>query len=332
MEGNHLKRLYVLIVVLLFGTGLWAWDGNWVHTYSIVARDSRTGEMGVAVQSHWFSVGSIVTWAEAGVGAIATQALVNPGFGPEGLQLLRSGMDASQTLRNLIEGDEGRDYRQLAVIDSKGHVAAWTGKKCIASAQHLTGKNFSVQANMMLNDKVVPAMAAAFRKARGSLAEKMVAALEAGQNAGGDIRGMQSAAILVVRGEPTGRIWEDRLIDLRVEDHPQPLQELRRLLRIDAAYKHMNAGDAALELQDHALALREYSLAEKLLPDNLEIRYWHAVALANMGKVEAALPIFREVFDRDENWRLLTERIYKVEMLKVSSPQLESILGSRTRP
>lgn len=298
-----------------------------VHTYSIVARDARTGEMGVAVQSHWFSVGSIVTWAEAGVGAIATQAMVNPAFGPDGLKLLKAGKDALAALKILIDSDEGRDYRQLAIIDAKGHVAAWTGKKCIAEAHHITGKNFSVQANMMLNDKVVPAMASAYRKSKGTLAERMLAALEAGQEAGGDIRGMQSAAILIVNNAPSGKLWEDRVVDLRIEDHPDPLKELRRLLKVDAAYKHMNAGDLAIENQDYEAALREYSLAEKLCPDNLEMQYWHAVSLTNIGKIETALPIFRRVFQADPNWRTLTERIYVVEMLKVTPAQLQLILN-----
>lgn len=300
-----------------------------VHTYSIVARDPQTGEMGVAVQSHWFSVGSIVTWAEAGVGAIATQSLVNPAFGPDGLRLLKEGKTAQEALKILIDADEGRDYRQLAIVDACGNVAAWTGPKCIAAAGHITGDNFSVQANMMLNDKIWPAMAKAFSTAKGNLAERMMLALEAAQAAGGDIRGKQSAAILIVKGKASGKIWEDRLIDLRVEDHPEPLVELRRLLRVDQAYKHMNAGDLAIEKKDVTTALREYGLAEKLFPENLEMQYWHAVSLANIGKIDEARSIFRGVFRRDPNWRTLTTRIYDVGLINVDKKQLELIIQEK---
>ena len=202
-----------------------------VSTYSIVAFDPETGDMGVAVQSHWFSVGSIVTWGEAGVGVIATQSLANPAFGPQGLALLRTGLDAKTVLEALINSDEGRDVRQLAVIDAKGNAASYTGKKCIQAAGHHIGKNYAVQANLMEKASVWPAMAKAFEQSKGSLAERMVAALHAAQAEGGDIRGKQSAAILVVRGKPTGNVWQDRLVDLRVEDHPTPVQELKRLLK-----------------------------------------------------------------------------------------------------
>jgi uncharacterized Ntn-hydrolase superfamily protein len=177
------------------------------HTFSIVARDPQTGEMGVAVQSHWFSVGTIVTWAEAGIGAIATQSFVNASFGPRGLEMLRQGMTPQQAVDSLLATDEGREFRQLAIIDSKGNVASFTGKKCVQPAGNLVGDNFSCQANLMINDKVWPSMADAFKKATGPLAERMMAALEAGQQAGGDIRGKQSAAMIVVRGKSKyGRI------------------------------------------------------------------------------------------------------------------------------
>jgi len=296
------------------------------HTFSIVARDPDNGEMGIAVQSHWFSIGGTVTWAEAGLGAIATQSLVNPAFGPEGLKLLREGKNASEAVRILIESDEGRDYRQLAIVDAQGNIAGWTGSKCIAAAGHICGDNYSVQANMMLNDQVWPAMDKAFKTAKGNLAERMMLALEAAQQAGGDIRGKQSAAMLIVKGKPTGKVWEDRVIDLRVEDHPEPLVELRRLLQIDAAYKHMNAGDLAIEKNEVETALREYGLAEKLFPENLEMQYWHAVSLANIGKVQEAQPIFLEIFCRDPNWRTLTKRIYDVGLLNLEPKQLQRII------
>ena len=297
------------------------------HTFSIVARDPSTGEMGVAVQSHWFSVGSAVSWAEAGVGAIATQSLVNVSFGPRGLELLKSGMTAKQVLDNLIASDTGRDYRQLAIVDVKGNVAAYTGKKCIPDAGHITGDNFSVQANLMANDKIWPAMDKAFRESEGPLAERMITALEAAQNAGGDIRGKQSAAILVVRGKSTGKVWEDRLIDLRVEDDPNPIVELRRLLRVHRAYEHMNNGDLAIEKNDMELAMKEYSTAEEMFPENLEMKYWHAVTLASIGKVDESLPLFKEVFLKDNDWRTLTPRLVPIGLLTVSEEDLNKILS-----
>jgi len=296
------------------------------HTYSIVARDSITGDMGVAVQSHWFSVGSVVSWAEPGVGAIATQSLVNVSFGPRGLALLKEGKTANEVLNSLISDDNGREFRQLAIIDKNGNVAAFTGKKCIADAGQITGKNFSVQANMMLNKKVWSAMANAFENSTGPLAERMVEALKAAESVGGDIRGQQSAAILVVRGSSTGKLWEDRLIDLRVEDHPQAVKEIERVLKVHRAYEHMNQGDLAIEMGDEKKALKEYSTAEKMFPDNVEMKYWHAVSLVNMGKLEDALPIFKTVFERDPNWIELTKRIVPNGLLKVNEETLEKIV------
>ena len=286
-----------------------------VHTFSIVARDPATGELGVAVQSHWFSVGSIVAWAEAGVGAVATQSFVDPSYGKNGLDLMRGGKSAPDTLKELLAKDEGREVRQVAMIDAQGRVDAWTGKNDIQAAGHIVGKDFSVQANLMLNEKVWPAMARAFESAKGDLAERMLSALDAAQAAGGDIRGRQSAALIVVTGKPTGQAWKDRTFDLRVDDSPEPLLELRRLVKLQRAYNHMNAGDLAVEKKDNEGALREYGAAEKLVPDNAEMIYWHAVALVNMGRLEESLPLFRKVFAMDRNWITLTPRLPKSGLL-----------------
>ncbi len=297
------------------------------HTYSIVALDPESGEMGGAVQSHWFSVGSVVLWAEAGVGVVATQSLVNESFGPRGLALMKAGKTPQEALDELLASDEGRDYRQVALIDTKGNVATWTGPKCIPEAGHANGKNYSVQANLMLKNTVWPAMEKAFLAARGPLAERMVAALEAAQAEGGDIRGKQSAALVVVRQKATGKPWEDRLIDLRVEDHPEPVKELKRLLKLQRAYEHMNAGDLAIEKGDVDGALREYGAAEAMFPDNLEMKYWHAVSLVNVGRVAEALPIFQTIFQQDPNWKTLTPRLVPIGLLKASPQQLKQILG-----
>jgi uncharacterized Ntn-hydrolase superfamily protein len=286
-----------------------------VHTFSIVCRDPATGELGVAVQSHWFSVGSIVSWVEAGVGAVATQSFVDPSYGKNGLDLMRAGGSAPDVLKELLAKDEAREVRQVAMIDARGRVDAWTGKSDIQSAGHIVGQNFSVQANLMLNDKIWPAMARAFETTKGDLADRMLAALDAAQLAGGDIRGRQSAALVVVTGKPTGQAWKDRIFDLRVDDSPQPLKELRRLVTLQRAYNHMNAGDLAVEKKDNEGALREYGAAEKLVPGNAEMIYWHAVALVNMGRVDESLPLFRKVFAMDRNWITLTPRLPKSGLL-----------------
>lgn len=301
--------------------------GRPVHTYSIVARDPNTGELGVAVQSHWFSVGPIVAWAEAGVGAVATQSFVDPSYGKLGLELMRSGKSAPDALKSLLAGDEGREVRQVAMIDSQGRVDAWTGKNDIAAAGHLVRQNFSVQANLMLNDKVWPAMAHAFENTKGDLADRMLAALEAAQTVGGDIRGKQSAALVVVTGKPTGQAWKDRTFDLRVDDSPEPLKELRRLVTLQRAYNHMNAGDLAVEKKDNEGALREYSAAERLVPDNAEMIYWHAVALVNMGRVDESLPLFRKVFAMDKNWATLTPRLPKSGLLPDDPKVIDRIVN-----
>jgi len=296
------------------------------HTFSIAARDPQTGEMGVAVQSHWFSVGSIVAWGEAGVGVVATQSFVNPSFGQRGLELLKTGKTAQEVVDQLIASDEGRDVRQLAIVDSKGNSAGYTGLKCISEAGHIVGDNYSVQANMMLNNTVWVAMSKAFENAKGQLAERLIAALEAAQSVGGDIRGQQSACLLVVKGNPTGNLWEDRLIDLRVEDNPKPVDEIKRLLKVFRAYEHMNKGDLAVEKNDMKLAMDEYNAAMKMFPENLEMKYWTAVSLANTGEVEKALPMFKEIFAIDKNWKELTKRLPPVGLLTVDENKLKKIL------
>jgi len=297
------------------------------HTFSIVARDTATGEMAIGVQSHWFSVGTIVSWGRSGVGVVATQSFVNPAYGPNGLDLMSEGKSAEEALQLLVEGDRGRDYRQVAFLDSRGSVSAYTGKSCISSASHAIGDNYSVQANMMLNDNVVPAMSRAFVENQDlPLAERVLQVLLEAQAAGGDIRGKQSAALIVVGPEVVEEAWSDHTIDLRVDDHRDPLKELDRLLRVHRAYEHMSRGDLAVEHQDMEAALREYGAAEKMFPRNLEMKYWKAVALANNGRMEESLSIFEYVFDRDENWRELTRRLPASGLLTVSETELQTIL------
>ncbi len=289
-----------------------------VHTYSIVARDSATGQLGVAVQSHWFSVGSSVTWAEAGVGAVATQSFIDPSYGSFGLTLMRAGKSAPEALKGLLAADAHPEVRQVAFIDARGNVATHTGSMAIEAAGHHIGRGYSTQSNLMFKPTVPAAMARAYESGHGDLAERLLAALDAAQAEGGDIRGRQSAAMLIVSGKSTGQPWADKLIDLRVEDHPQPLAELRRLVNLARAYQHMNAGDEAVTRNDIAAAVREYSTAEQMVPDSLtngEMVFWHAVTLAVAGKVAEALPLFKRAFAQDEKWRELVRRLPKAGQL-----------------
>src|SRR5271156_3942949 len=257
-----------------------------VHTYSIVARDAETGQLGVAVQSHYFSAGSIVTWAEAGVGAVATQATADPSYGKLGIDLMRTGKSGPDALAGLIASDPRREVRQVAMVDAHGRAAAHTGKKTIAEAGHIVGDGFSVQANMMLKDTVWPAMAEAYAGTKGQMVDRFLAALDAAEVEGGDIRGRQSAAILIVAGNSTGRPWYDAIFDLRVDDADEPLLEIRRLVSVRRAFFHMQLGDEAASRGDVDGTEREFDLAERLVGDNPEMRYWHAIALIRLGKFD----------------------------------------------
>jgi len=280
-----------------------------VHTYSIVARDAATGQLGVAVQSHYFAAGSVVTWAEAGVGAVATQATADPAYGKLGLDLMRAGRSAPDTLAGLVASDSRQAVRQVAMVDANGQVAAHTGSFAIAEAGHIVGEGFSVQANMMLKNSVWPAMAAAYTSAGGELVDRLLAALDAAEAEGGDIRGRQSAAILIVEAKSSGRPWHDTVFDLRVDDAPEPLAEIRRLVAVRRAYIHMRLGNDAAARRDLDATEREFAAAESLIGDNPEMRYWHAIALLGMGKVDDGLAILREVGGRDRNWIELTLRL-----------------------
>lgn len=302
-------------------------DAGLAHTFSIVARDAVTGEMAVGVQSHWFSVGTAVSWGEAGVGVVATQSFVNKSYGIKGLDLMKKGRTAPEALKELLAADEGREVRQVAMIDVNGNVNAYTGKNCIDHAGNIVGKNYSVQSNMMLGDKVNEAMSKAFETSEGKpLAERVLMALKAAQASGGDIRGKQSAAILVVAGKSAGQPWNERLIDLRVDDHKAPLDELDRLLRTFRAYEHMDKGDLAIEKNNMTLAMEEYSAAMKMFPENLEMQYWTAITLANNKKVADASKLLRKIYKKDANWRELTRRLPKVNLLNVSPTDLQELL------
>jgi uncharacterized Ntn-hydrolase superfamily protein len=297
------------------------------HTFSIVARDPNTGELAVAVQSHWFSVGTVVAWGEAGVGVVATQSFVNKSFGMRGLNLLRDGRTPEQALNILLSDDSAREVRQVAILDTQGRVATHTGKNCIDAAGHINGENFSVQANMMLNNKVWPAMAEAWRKNEQlPLAERIIEVLKAAQAAGGDIRGKQSAVIKVFAAHKSGQPWNDELIDLRVDDSKDPIKELERLLKVQRAYEHMNQGDLYTERNEMENAMKEYNAAMKMFPDNLEMKYWTAITLANNKQVNKAVPMLKAIYTQNPNWRELTRRLPKVGLLNVTESELKSLL------
>lgn len=328
---NYLFRSAIIFFILLLSTKIsdgqvYDNENPLAHTFSIVAIDTTTGEMAAAVQSHWFSVGTIVVWGKSGVGVVATQSFVNPAYGPDGLKLMEQDYSAREALKKLVEEDPGQKYRQVAFLNKKGEIAAHTGKSCIESANHIIGNNYSVQANMMLNDNVVPAMAEAFEKNNSlPLPERIITVLQAAQKAGGDIRGKQSAALIVVNPKPVNNIWQDKKIDLRIDDHKNPIEELSRLLKVHRAYEHMNKGDLAIEHGEMNKALEEYAAAEALFPDNLEMKYWKAIALANNNRTGEALPIFQYIFKKDKNWLLLTKRLPKAGLLDVSEEDYNRI-------
>ena len=284
-------------------------DAQLAHTYSIVAREPETGEMGVAVESHYFAVGSAVTWAEAGVGIVATQALVEPAYGKLGLDLMRALKSAPDTLTGLVASDAANAVRQVAMVDAEGRAAAHTGASTIAEAGHIIGEGFSVQANMMLRPTVWPAMAETYQSAKGELVDRLLAVLDAAEGEGGDIRGRQSAAILVVAGNNTGRPWFDTIYDIRVDDSSEPLVEIRRLVSVARAYTHMRQARSAMARGDFDAFNREFDAAARLIGDNPEMRFWHAIGLLAAGKIEQGIEILRDVAAPDRNWITLALRL-----------------------
>lgn len=286
-------------------------------TYSIVARDKETGELGVAVESHYFQVGPVVPWAIAGVGAVATQSMVNISFGPLGLEYMRNGYTASQALKALLAADAQPESRQVALVDAAGNVATHTGPKCIPAAGHKTGDGFSVQANLMEKDTVWDAMHDAFMSASGQpLAERMMAALEAAESEGGDIRGSQSAAMLVVSGKPTGHSWEDRVIELRVEDSPDPIRELRRLLHVKRAYMTLNEAERLDVDGDKEGSLRTLRKATAMAPDMVEIQFWAGLTLAEEGLLDEGCELMMRAVRKDRRWVETLHRLVAVDRLK----------------
>jgi uncharacterized Ntn-hydrolase superfamily protein len=290
-------------------------------TYSIVARDPDTLELGVAVQSHWFSVGAVVPWASPGVGAAALQSIPIPGGGPRVIEALH-GMGAVDALRMLVAGDDERDFRQVGVVDAHGQVAAHTGARCIPFAGDTAGEGFTCQANMMATDRVWGAMAEAYTEATGPLAERLLDALDAGERAGGDVRGRQSAAIVVVPPEGEAHV---RSVDLRVEDHADPLVELRRLLVLHRAYELAEIGDELVAQGRHGEAGERYQQAAALAPGNDELLFWAGLSAYEQGNRDAGLEQVRRAMEANDGWRAILPRL--TADVAPAAPEVARALG-----
>ena len=296
-------------------------------TYSIVARDPKTGQLGVAVQSHYFSVGSVVTWARAGVGAVATQAMAEVSYGPLGLELMASGSSAGEALERLLRRDKKRETRQVAMVDSKGRVAAHTGAQCIPFAGNAFGDGYSCQGNIMRSKKVWTAMGGAYEKnADIPLPERLVAALEAGERAGGDARGKQSSAMLVVDGKRRPMAWQGRVVELRVEDSPDPIGELKRLLRYQRGYGWVDKGDNYLSSKRYKDALDAYGKGLRLVPEVRELGYWVGLSMLKTKQRKKGMSMLRRVFREEPEWAEITKRMSKARTFAIDRKSLDELL------
>ena len=295
-------------------------------TYSIVARDPDTGELGVAVQSHWFAAGGSVPWAEAGVGAVATQAFLEMSYGPRGLDLLREGATAQETLDRLVSDDADENVRQVGIVDALGNVATHTGDRTIPAAGHTAGDAFTCQANMMWQDTVWDAMAAAYTRAEGDLARRLLAALDAAEGERGDIRGRQAAGILIVGPERLDDAWRGVRMHLHVDDHPDPNAELRRLVDVHRSYEHLERSEELELLHDAAGVRREREAALAAGPDILEVKYWAAIGLASEGRYDEALALMASVDEAGPGWRELLQRLVDGKLMEIPSEAARRLL------
>jgi uncharacterized Ntn-hydrolase superfamily protein len=297
-------------------------------TYSIVAVDKPSGQMGVAIQSRWFSVGSIAGWAEPGVGVMAIQAFPDLSHGHLGLALMKAGRTPEQTLKSLLAGDTRPEIRQIGIVDFQGRVAAHTGEQCVPEAGHMTGVGFTAQANLMRNRNIWLAMATAFEKSKGPLAYRLMETLEAAQEAGGDVRGKESASMLIVKTTSSGMPWQDRVLDLRVEDHTEPLKELRRLLRIHEAYAHTNYADTLMSYGRMNEATEEFGRAFEIAPEIEEPKFWQAVTVLCQGRTEESIPIFKDVFAINPDWKQVLRSLLRTKLFPINEHEVSQVLGA----
>jgi uncharacterized Ntn-hydrolase superfamily protein len=286
--------------------------------------------MGVAVQSHWFSVGSMVGWGESGVGIAAIQSFQNYSFGPLSLQLMKAGKSPAEALRVLIAVDDRPDLRQIALMNFRGEVATHTGEHCIPEAGHYVGDGFSAQGNIMRNSDVWGAMASAFSSSRGRLASRLLRSLEAAEAVGGDARGRQSASILIIRQHPIGLTRNHKLMDLRVEDHPDPVTELKRLVRFHEAYEHANTGDEFMSTGATEEAVLEFEKAFDKAPEVVELKFWQAITLLDRGDQAKAVPLLKEVFASSKDWKELLRKLPRTNFYAFDDKMISEMLSSMT--
>jgi len=283
--------------------------GQLASTFSIVAFDPMTKDLGVAVQSRYFSVGSVVPWAEAGVGAIATQSFVNVSYGPRGLQFLKEGLNVDEVIGRITRDDEGKDFRQLGIVDSKGNASAFTGSRCLEWAGSRVGKNYAAQGNILAGEDVMKGMVEKFESTKGELADKLVAALEGGQEGGGDARGRQSAALLVVRKNVGRAGYGDRYIDLRVEDHPEPIVELRRLLVMHRVYRLIDDGEEKMATGDLDSGLSLIREAVSLGPTIDDAHVDLGIIYLKLGRKDEALKSFRQALKLNPRMKTMIKQL-----------------------
>lgn len=300
--------------------------GQLISTFSIVALDPSTKDLGVAVQSRYFSVGSTVPWAEADIGAIATQSFVNVSYGPRGLQLLREGLNVEEVIGRLTQNDEGKEFRQLGIVDAKGNASAFTGSRCLDWAGSKVGKNYAVQGNILASEDVVNRMVYRFESTQGDLAERLVAALDGGQEAGGDARGRQSAAMLVVRRNRGRAGYGDRYIDLRVEDHTDPIVELKRLLVMHHVYGLIDEGEDKMTTGDLEGALKAVKSALSLNPGNDDAHIDYAIICLKLDRKQEALKEFKEALRLNPRMKTLIKQLPGAGLMD-PSPEMFRELG-----
>ena len=297
-----------------------------VATFSIVARDPATGELGVAVQSRAFRAGAIVSYAKAGVGAIATQAAANQTYGPRGLDLLELGLSPDEVVAHLTGSDPGRDRRQLAVIDARGRVRAYTGSGTSAWAGHIEGENYSVQGNILAGEAVVQAMATAFESSSGALALRLMDALDAGEAVGGDARGKQAGGVLVVRPIGDSGRTTDRWVDVRVDDHAEPFKELRRLVNMSVSRNHAREARSLAEQGRFSEAIERQREAVAIVPDEDQLIYGLARLHARAGDAANAVATLRDAIDRNPRWRELAATQQDFDSIR-DDPAFQQLVG-----
>ncbi len=271
-------------------------------TYSIIGSDRETGEVGIGIQSRWFHAGQDLAWIDPGVGAVCTQAITDPAYGLRGLELLRAGRTPQEALDELTAADPGREIRQVAIADLEGRVAQHTGAGCVAAAGHTTGDHCCAQGNMLASDTCWGAMVEAFSAATGPLADRLLGSLDAAEREGGDARGRQAARLLVRRGTGGGLPWEERVVDLQVVDHPEPLVELRRLLNASRAYDHLSRALDLAGRGDVAAAAEEADSARALAPSDDQIAFWSATLLGGAGRIDEAAAAFHYAVGAHPGW------------------------------